>query len=202
MAASAPTTDTYSQSQTIYVSNYNEEAYLSTILPSGYHEAMIQAAKQGFLYSFISSIPVEIFTDYFKQRNLTADQIHMATQVIKSVTILALSAYFGFLDTKTLCLILGAPLSSFVLNKYFGMNATASQLLPTAVIVTTEILKDFSNSAKTLLTFFTAFGSSWVGQRTEQMAYQLTKNSLFYMKDKINNVIVNNQRELTYRLSN
>src|SRR5688572_2621906 len=47
--------------------------YLPSILPPGYYEAMKKAAQHGFLYSFLSSMPAELFEHYFKQKGFSAN---------------------------------------------------------------------------------------------------------------------------------
>lgn len=154
-----------------------EEAnYLSEIFPPDYYEAMKEAAKLGFLYSFISATPIHFLKDYFESRGLTQNQIQLANHAIRMITILSLSAYLGLLDMKSLCLAIGMPISAIAL-KYAGTNETISQLLPIAAVVSAEVLSDLSNAAKFLTTFIIAAGSGWLGNRAAQIGFNIV--SLF-----------------------
>lgn len=185
-----------SQSSFTYFTNMNEEgiasteeSFLASILPKEYYEAMQQAAKQGFLYAFISSIPEEVFCDYFKQRKLTAEQIQYANQSLRAVTVLALSAYLGLLDTKTICTVIGVPLASFGLKQYAGFNNTFAQLLPVGFIIANEIRNDLSNTPKLLMTLLSGIGAGFIGSQTAKTGSHFTRNSLFGLKEKINELI-------------
>lgn len=179
-----------------------ENHYLAEILPPDYFEAMMQAAKQGFLYSFVSSTPIHLLSDYFKSRNMTHGQIFYANLVIRAITVISLSAYLGLLDTKSLCMMIGIPLSVMTL-KLSGVNELTSQLLPITAVITTEIVSDLSNAAKFTLTLTTAASFGWLGNRVAQVSGNFIKNSLFAVKAQLEHSNeVNVQPTLTQLINN
>ena len=164
---------------------------LSVILPPDYYEAMKQAASTGFLYSFISATPAEFFNHYFKERKFTADQIYYANLTIRTITILALSAYLGLLDLKSLCTIIGSPVATILL-KTAGAADAISQFLPLGVMISTEILSDLSNVTKTLATISTAAFTGWLGNQAAQLNCNLMRNGFFAMKNQIEELYASN----------
>jgi len=173
-----------------------ERSYLSEILPPEYFDAMKQAARLGFLYSFVSSTPIHLLNNYFKSRHMTADQIFYANQAIRAITVLSLSAYLGLLDTKTLCMTIGIPVSVIGL-KVAGVNEAVSQILPMAVVVTTELVSDMSNAAKLLASIATGAGAGWVGNRVAQAGSNFLKNSLFLVGEMLQREPLNDDVQLT-----
>ena len=163
------------------------DGYLASILPPDYYAAMIQSIKSGFFYSFFVSTSAEIFNDYFKARHFTASQTFYANQCVKALTILALSSYLGLLDSKTLLTTIGAPVASIGL-KVAGMSATLSQIVPTAVVVTTQVVSNLTDPCKTLMAFLSAVGAGWCGTQIAKGGYELVRSGFFAVKDQFDNI--------------
>lgn len=165
-----------------------EDVALSSVLPPDYLEAMKQAAKQGFLYAFVSSVPAEMITDYFKQHKFTQEQIKYANQAVRALAVISLSAYMGVLDTKSLAKILCVPVATLGL-KAIGFKDSVAQMLTMGAMITNDILNDTQNIPQILLTFGTSAVAGMAGSKSAQLTYNFTRNSLFALKNQLTKLI-------------
>lgn len=167
--------------------------YLSSILPPDYLQAMMKAAKKGFLYSFISTTPANLLEDYFKQRHFTEDQIFYANLCVKTLAALSLAVYLGIHDPVALGKIISLPAAT-ALMKYFGATNKEAQYSPLALLFSLQLVSDLSNSPKTLVTSAAAAVMGFVGEQAANLTTSLVKDGFFSIKN-ISNDMQNNTRE-------
>jgi len=167
-----------------------EDQSLVDVLPPDYYESMTLAAKFGFLYTFLKYTPDEFLNQHFMQTNLSDNQIYYAKQSLNALSMLALSAYFGFTDTKSLLLALGTPAASAVL-KYAGYSETACQLYPASMLVVTQLVTDIENSTKTLLSLLSGISGGLLGNQAAQLGYKIAHMGIFSIKSQLTSIVAN-----------
>jgi hypothetical protein len=180
------------QSET--VTSPADESYLASILPRDYYDAMLEAAKYGFLYAFVASTPVEFFNQHYKNRQMSPQQIYYANQIIRATAYLGLSVYLGFMDMKSLLIALGAPVTSALL-KYHGSSDVVAQLAPAGMAATFQIAADFSHCGKAMLTLMAGLGGTLIGNSAAKRAYSWASAGLFHLNQYIQEALENISEE-------
>lgn len=160
-----------------------ERLSITDIFSAEYYQAMSQAAKYGFLYTFLTATPNDLFNRHFMKRNFNSHQIFYAKQCINALTMLALSSYLGLTDIKSLFLSVGTPAASAGL-KYAGYSDNVSTLLPAGILVAAQFATDLTHSAKTLLTLLSGLGGALLGKKTAATGYQMMCDTFSYFKNQ------------------
>lgn len=157
-----------------------EEAALSDIFSVDVFKAMVQAAKFGYLYSFLTALPNDLINRHFIRNHFTPNQIFYARQAISALTMLSLSSALGMTDIRSFFISAGLPAASTGL-KYSGYSETVSQLAPVAILAVTQLATDISHWGKTALTLLAGLGGGWLGKQTASTGYRMMNDLFSYV---------------------
>ncbi len=156
-----------------------EQASLTDIVSPEYYQAMMQAAKFGFLYTFLTATPNDLLNRHFVRQKFDRHQIYYAKQCINALTMLALSSYLGMTDVRSLFLSIGTPAASASLH-YSGFSESVSTILPAGLLIATQFATDIAHSGQTLLTLLSGLGGGLLGKKAASSCYRMMNDLFVY----------------------
>lgn len=103
-----------------------------SFIPGNLLEITTEAAKQGFLVSFLLTLNDEFLTNCFKACRLSDEKIYWITQVIRA---LALIAFGSSLEIAIL-----TPLANYLLTRFKILSKDNANYLTTGVVLSIDLL--------------------------------------------------------------
>lgn len=143
----------------------------SQFIPDELYQMMKEAAKQGFLLSFLLTLSDETVSDYLKGHHYSPGQIYWITQAIRAFTLIAIGTSPG--------IALGLPLSNYLLTEYLGFNKTHVNYFTTGSIIAWGLLGSPFSVLNTSLTMASSISSSIIGGQIARSSYQFIRNRFF-----------------------
>lgn len=145
------------------VANHLSNISTEINFPEDYCDAMKEAAKQGFLYSFLCTLTEEFVTEELKKRHYSKDQIYWINQSIRALTLLVGGA--------SVARIVISPVATFLLIKILGMEESTANNVTMGIAIGVDVVTNPIGTAATLGIFAIGIGSSFFASKLAKEIY-------------------------------
>lgn len=141
-----------------------------SLLPPDWHDAMIQAAKQGCLFAFLNGLSEEFVTEKLTERNWDPDKIYWINQTIRAIMTLC----FG----STLIRSLATPMINTFLVNMMGIKEEYANHLTTASGLAYDAATSPVSYGVLAISVVSGFTGSMFGGYAAKQTYKHAKNAL------------------------
>jgi len=156
----------------------NEDAkdnHLIDYISKDLYSIIKTAAQHGISSACIITAFSELFTDLLRTQHYSEKQIYWINQLFRCAALIELGA--------SPVLTLSIPLLNYLLSEYAGVKKEHASLSTTGLAIGANLLAAPEKVLESSLAMITAIGANILGNKVTKYAYNLTKNSLFAVKN-------------------